>query len=133
MVMVFIEEVKRRFSRKNHVTDIGAQYVFRAVLLAFYLEFRVSTPNFSRTFFAFLAHLIAPPPGCVVSAVIVCQKKAFSTNECWAVEVFCRALGACLYSPGQSQSQSWTCDITCFHVIRRSAANLEGFHLKIPI
>lgn len=81
----------------------------------------------------FLAHLIAPAPGCVVSAVIVRRRKVFSSNECWSVEVFCRALGACLYSPGQSQSQSWTCDITCFHVIRRSAANLEGFHLKIPI
>lgn len=48
---------------------------------------------------AFLAHLIAPPPGCVASAAIVCQKKAFSANECQTVEVFCRAPGACLYSP----------------------------------
>lgn len=69
MEMVFIEEVKRRFSRKNLVTDIGARYV----LVAFYLEFRVSTPN-SQELFCLFAHLIAPPPGCVAPTVIVCQK-----------------------------------------------------------
>lgn len=49
MEMVFIEEVKRRFSRKNLVTDIGARYV----LVAFYLEFRVSTPNSQELFCLF--------------------------------------------------------------------------------
>lgn len=67
--------------------------------------FKILTPS-SPELSTLLAQLIAPPPSCVVSAVIVCRKKAFSTNESWSAEVFCRAQGDCLYSPGQSQSQS---------------------------
>lgn len=93
---------------------------------------KVLTPN-SSELSTRLAHFIAHPPCYVISAVIVCRKRVFSTHECWFMEVVGWATGACLYSPGQSQSQSGTCDITCFHVIRQSAANLEGFHLKIPI
>lgn len=67
-------------------------------LWAFYWYlFKILTAN-SSVFSTFCVYLIAPPPCCVISAVVLCRKRAFSTNERWSMEVFCRATGACLHS-----------------------------------